>query len=118
MPTVKKDVTPIRDSVFLGADGAESLAYAVALLDSDGERNAEDELSRQLDSLMEDKLQERLSLLDRYAYAGFEWLKNYQKDESTIRELVLTALDEVSCVETEPNSVVQLRDPLLDMLLS
>lgn len=117
MPTAKKDVTTIRDSVFLGAPGAEALAYSVALLEEDEEKSAEANLSHQLDLLMTDRLQERLSMLDCYAYAGFEWLLQRQDDERTIRELVLTALDEIACIQSEPTNEAGIQDPLLQMLL-
>lgn len=118
MPSAKKEVTTIRDSVFLGAAGAEPLAYAVILLEETVDETVAVGLSRQLDLLMEDKLQERLAMVDRYAYAGFEWLKKTQRDERTIRELVLTALDEISC--TGGNSMatdINVHDPLMEMLL-
>jgi len=118
MPTAKRDVTTIRDSVFLGAAGAEPLACAVVLIQDGGDGTVEDGLARQLDLLTEDALQERLTVLDRYAYAGFEWLKEYQQDESTIRDLIMTALDEIECVEGNPASEVDVQDPLLDVLLS
>lgn len=117
MPSAKKDVTTIRDSVFLGAAGAEPLTYAVVLLDEAVDETVESGLSRQLDLLMDDKLQERLSMLDRYAYAGFEWLKKSQRDERTIRELVLTALDEISCIGSNLTSDMNVHDPLMEMLL-
>jgi hypothetical protein len=117
MPTSKKDITIIRDSVFLGAAGARPLAYAVILIDDGNYETIESELSHQLDLLMEDKFQEQFAVLDRYAYAGFEWLKANQPDESTIRELVLTAIDEISCVEGNPTVDINVQDPLLDMLL-
>ena len=117
MPTSKKDVTTIRDSVFLGAAGAEALTYLIVLLEENEGENTEANLSRQLDLLVDDKLQERLSMLDRYAFAGFEWLVKHQDDERTIRELVLTALDEITCVQSEPTNEAEVQDPLLDMLL-
>jgi hypothetical protein len=117
MPSARKEVTTIRDSVFLGAAGAEPLTFAVVLIDDSATDSAEAGLSKQLDLLMDDKLQERLTTLDRYAYAGFEWLRTNQGDERTIRELVLTALDEITCVETDPGSQLEVQDPLLEMLL-
>lgn len=119
MPVARKDVTTIRDQVFLGADGAYALTYVVALLEEDPTESTESSLARQLDLLMDDKdkLQDRLTVLDRYAYAGFEWLKENQPDERTIRELILTALDQISCVETDSDDAVTIHDPLLDMLL-
>jgi hypothetical protein len=118
MPTSKKgDVTAIRDSVFLGADGAEALAATVVLIEQDDELSVEAALGRQLELLSEDGLQEQLTILDRYAYAGFEWLKQNQKDESTIRDLVLTAIDEIACVEDVPAAQIVVQDPLLDVLL-
>ncbi|EJZ12214.1 hypothetical protein MVAC_03121 [Mycolicibacterium vaccae ATCC 25954] len=117
MPTARKDVTTIRDQVFLGANGASALAYAVTLIEDHPDESAEATLSRQLDLLMDDKLQDRLTALDRYAYAGFEWLKTNQADERTTRELVLTALDEIACVATGPGEIPQIHDPLLEMLL-
>lgn len=117
MPTAKKEVTTIRDSVFLGAAGAEALTYSVVLVEEGGDESTEAALARQLDLLMDDKLQERLTTLDRYAYAGFEWLLENQRDESTIRELVLTALDEITCVETEGADELDIQDPLLEMLM-
>lgn len=117
MPSARKEVTTIRDSVFLGAAGAEELVFAVALIDDGTDEPAEAALSRQLDLLMDDKLQERFATLDRYAYAGFEWLRTNQGDERTIRELILSALDEITCVETDPGDEFEVQDPLLEMLL-
>lgn len=117
MPKARKDITTIRDSVFLGASGASELAYTVVLMEDDPDSSTDVNLSRQLTLLMDDKLEERLANLDRYAYAGFEWLKANQHDERTVRELILSALDEITCVESDPGGDLEVQDPLLEMLL-
>jgi len=117
MPRSRKEITTIRDSVFLGADGAEALTSTISFIEEYADESTNDGLSRQLHSLAEDSLQDRLTLLDRYAYAGFEWLKQNQGDESSVRDLILTTLNEVSCVESAPTNTAEVHDPLLEMLI-
>lgn len=120
MPTTRKDITTIRDSVFLGAAGAEELTFMVVLTSfSTMSDNVEprSELVRQLDLINEENLADRLAVLDRYAYAGFEWLRKYRKDEATVRDLLLVALAEVTCVPSKQLDISEIRDPLLELLL-
>ncbi|MGW5339849.1 hypothetical protein ACWEQD_15710 [Rhodococcus pyridinivorans] len=117
MPRSRKDITTIRDSVFLGADGADALTFTVSLIEAYADESINDGLARQLNSLTEEMLQDRFTLLDRYAYAGFEWLIRNQRDESSVRDLILTTLNEVSCVESAPAEVADVHDPLLEMLI-
>ncbi|MGW4014768.1 hypothetical protein ACWECW_00505 [Rhodococcus ruber] len=117
MPRSRKETTTIRDSVFLGADGAEALTFTVSFIEEYADESINDGLSRQLNSLTEDLLQDRLTQLDRYAYAGFEWLRKHQRDESSVRDLILSTLNEVSCVESAPPDSAEVHDPLLEMLI-
>jgi hypothetical protein len=116
MPTSRKGVTPIRDSVFLGASGAKDLCLVASLLDERAEESVEESLVRQLDMIADSNLVGQFELLDRYAHAGFSWLAKHQEDESTIRDLVFTAIDQIECIETDISEMPNLRDPLLDML--
>ena len=116
VPESKKGATSIRDSVFFGADGAEELSQMAVLLEEEGAA-LEQELKRQLTRLADDDLSERLELLDQYAYAGFEWLRDRWKDEATVRDLILTVLDEVECTADESTQHAHVEDPLLDVLL-
>ncbi|MFI6176377.1 hypothetical protein ACIA8R_12670 [Nonomuraea sp. NPDC051191] len=116
MPTSKKDVVPIQDRVFLGAEGAEELAVAVVLTSSNGDAAARDSLRSQLDLLTDSKSGERFALLDRYAHAGFEWLLQHAPDEGSVRDLVLSAIDSVECVQRETDDDTHVVDPLLPLL--
>ncbi|MBB5871904.1 hypothetical protein F4553_005283 [Allocatelliglobosispora scoriae] len=116
IPASKKDVLPIQDRVFLGAEGAVELAAAAVLTSADDGDVARESLRSQLDLLSEQKLIERLALLDRYAYAGFEWLREQQKDESGVRDLVLSAIDSVDCVLREVGDDSAVQDPLWSLL--
>jgi hypothetical protein len=117
MPTSKKDHTQIRDSVFLGAGGATEIALTVALVTETDKSTIEQSLAHQLDLISEQQLGERLALLDRFAHAGFTWLAKRRADESSIRDLILTAIDEIECVASESTATEVLHDPMLDMLL-
>jgi hypothetical protein len=116
MPTSKKNNTSIRDSVFLGAAGARELAISVALLIEKEDASIEQSLSHQLDLISEEHLDERFSLLDRFAHAGFSWLDKRRSDESSIRDLVLTSVDEIDCVNSEASATEVVSDPMWDML--
>ncbi|MEU8076021.1 hypothetical protein AB0B31_11265 [Catellatospora citrea] len=116
MPETKKDVVPIQDRVFLGAEGAPELAAAAVLTSADDGDVARESLRSQLDLLSEQQLAERLQLLDRYAFAGFEWLRVQQKDESGVRDLVLSAIDSVDCVLREVGDDSGVHDPLYSLL--
>jgi hypothetical protein len=117
MPTSKKGHIQIRDSVFLGAGGAAELSLAVALIIETDHSTIEQSLVHQLDLISEQQLGGRLALLDRFAHAGFSWLAKRRGDESSIRDLILTAIDEIVCVTSETTATEALRDPMLDMLL-
>lgn len=117
MPTSKKDNTSIRDSVFLGAGGATEVALAVALVVETEHDTIEQSLAHQLDLISEQQLSERLALLDRFAHAGFSWLSKRRADESNVRDLMLTAIDEIDCVTSETTATEVVHDPMLDMLL-
>jgi hypothetical protein len=117
LPASKKDATPIQDRVFFGAEGAPELAATVVLTSAIGGDVAREALRSQLDMLSEQKMAERLALLDRFAYAGFEWLREHQKDESGVRDLVLSAIDSVDCVQREADDDSAVQDPLWSMLL-
>lgn len=116
MPSTKKDNTQIRDSVFVGAAGAKELAIAVALILETDHSTIDQSLSYQLDLISEAQIAERFALLDRFAHAGFTWLAERRADESTIRDLVLTAIDEIECFKSDAIATEDVRDPLLDML--
>lgn len=116
MPKPAKQDTPIRDSVFIGAPGARDLCMTAALLDERDEESIEQSLSRQLDLIAETELAEQFEILDRYAHAGLNWLAQRQDDESSVRDLILTAIDQVECVETAITDTSGVHDPLLDML--
>lgn len=40
-----------------------------------------------------------------------------ERDESSVKDLVLAAIDRVECVQTDPDETPFVRDPLLDVLL-
>jgi len=117
MPTSKKDNTSIRDSVFLGAGGATEVAIAVALVVETEHTTIEQSLTYQLDLISEEHLSEQFALLDRFAHAGFSWLNKRRADESNIRDLMLTSIDEIECVTSETSATEVVSDPMLDMLL-
>jgi hypothetical protein len=117
MPTTKKDQTQIRDSVFLGAGGATEVSFAVALVTETDQNSIEQSLAQQLALISEQQLEERFALLDRFAHAGFAWLAARQVDESSIRDLLLTAIDEIECVTSETVATEVIHDPMLDLLL-
>jgi hypothetical protein len=116
MPTAKKDVLPIQDRVFFGADGATEIAAAVTLTSAEPNEDIEDLLQSQLQLLAGESLGEQLALLDRYAHAGFEWLLRNRADESSIRDLVLSAIDMVECAPRELGDESAIQDPLLGLL--
>jgi hypothetical protein len=117
MPTSKKDHTQIRDSVFLGAGGATEVAIAAVMVMETDHSTIEQSLAHQLDLISEQQLGERLALLDRFAHAGFSWLAKRRADESSVRDLMLTAIDEIECVSSETTATEVVHDPMLDMLL-
>jgi hypothetical protein len=117
MPKSKKGVTTIRDSVVFGAAGAEELSCAAVLLSEGSGDPFEAVIRSQLELISDERLQERLTLLDRYAFVGFEWLKEHQKDESTVRELTLSALNDLSPAEVVVDVELSVLDPLFDVLL-
>jgi hypothetical protein len=117
MPSSKKDHTQIRDSVFLGASGAIEVAIAAAMVMETDHNMIEQSLAYQLDLISEQQLGERLALLDRFAHAGFAWLAKRRADESSVRDLVLTAINEIECVTSETTATEVVHDPMLDMLL-
>jgi len=116
MPKPLKGDTPIRDSVFVGAPGAREACLAASLLDERDEESLELSLNRQLNLIAETELAEQFEILDRYAHAGFAWLAKHQEDESSVRDLVLAAIDQIECVEADITDTTGVRDPLLDML--
>jgi hypothetical protein len=117
MPSQKKDVTQIQDRIFFNLPGAREIAFAAAMT-SEGPDVARESLKGQLELLSPDgeKVTERLALLDRYAYAGFEWLRERHKDESGVRDLVLSAVDSVECVLREAGDAASVKDPLMGLL--
>ena len=116
MPKPKKEDTPIRDSVFIGAPGAREVCLTVALLDERDDESLDQSLSRQLKLITETDLATQFEILDRYAHAGFCWLAQLQDDESSIRDLILAAVDQIDRVETDITDNSGVHDPLLDML--
>ena len=115
MPSTKS--TPIRDHVFLGAEGARELAIMVVFASESKGAVAEDSLRQQLEMITKGDFDDQFALLDRYAHAGFSWLAKYQPDESSIRDLILTAFNQIECVEHDLSDRPVVKDPLLDMLL-
>lgn len=115
MPTSRKGVTPIRDSVFLGADGALQLCHAVCLLDEREDESLAEALGRQLSLIAPAEQAAQFELLDRYAHAGFSWLERRKGDESTIRDLILAAIDQIERVSMEEIDTTDVSDPLLDL---
>lgn len=116
MPKSRSGTTNIRDSVFLGADGAKELAIAVALLTKPDQPSTRESLALQLELISEDKLEERLALLDQFAHAGFDWLAERKPDESNVRDLVLSTIEEVQCLRFDGADDAPINDPLIDML--
>lgn len=116
MPPSKKGVLSIQDRVFFGADGAEEVTAAVALTSAAEGQGIDDSLKSQLDLLADENLIEQLALLDRYAHAGFAWLLNHRRDESSIRDLVMSTIDTVECAEREAGDESAVQDPLLGLL--
>lgn len=117
MPTSKKNHQPIPSHVFLGGIGAVEIAIAASLVEEAGYDTIEQSLAHQLDLISEEQLDERLALLDRFAHAGFAWLSDRRADESSIRDLILTAVDEIECVTSETTATEVVHDPMLDLLL-
>ncbi|WP_338767815.1 hypothetical protein V7968_02375 [Nocardia vulneris] len=116
MPSSKKDAIAIQDRVFIGAEGAVELAAAVALTSADYDEISREMLHIQLELLSEEKKGERMALLDRYAHAGFEWLKQHERDESGVRDLILSAIENVEPVQRESGDESLVQDPLLPLL--
>jgi len=116
MPESKKDTIEIQDRVFLRTEGARELAAAAVLTSADAGDFERDTLRHELDLLSEQLLGERLALLDRYAFAGFEWLRERQGDESGVRDLVLSAIDSVDCIQRQVDDDSDVQDPLWSML--
>lgn len=116
MPKAKKQDTPIRDVVFVGAAGAREVCLTASLLDERDEESLEQSLNRQLKLIAETELAEQFELLDRYAHAGFSWLAKRQEDESSVRDLILAAIDQIERVESAITDTSSVHDPLLDML--
>ncbi|ONH60711.1 hypothetical protein CcI49_08825 [Frankia sp. CcI49] len=118
MPTSKRGSTDIHDTTFLDADGARELVFTVILLQGlDDHDVAENGLRVQLERIADTDKGESLALLDRYAYAGFEWLKKTTKDVGTTRELVMEAIDKVVSVDHAPVDFLSQKDPLLKFLM-
>ncbi|QDV24632.1 hypothetical protein [Aureliella helgolandensis] len=117
MPKTTKDNTLIKDHTLLAANGGKEIAITVAMTTMDIEHLTIDQsLSYQLDLISEERVVERLSLLDRFAHAGFKWLAERRDDESSIRDLMLTAIDEIDCLKSDDSATEDVRDPLLDLL--
>ncbi len=118
MPRSKTDTIQIRDSVFLGADGARELSITAVLLQELGERDdTEAGLRKQLEEVADGDLAVRFSILDRYAYSGFAWLASHQKDVGTTRELVMEAIDKVIGADLDPEEFLVGDDPLGGFLI-
>lgn len=116
--TKKKETIGIRDSVLFGAEGAKELSItAVLLQDLGGGDSTEAGLRKQLEEIADGDFAARFAMLDRYAYAGFSWLAGYMKDASTIRELVMEAIDKVVGVDLDPEDFLVGDDPLGGFLL-
>lgn len=115
MPTSKKGMTPIRDSVFLGADGASQLCHAAALLDEREGESLAVALLRQLNLIAPAEQAAQFEILDRYAHAGFSWLKRNKGDESTVRDLIFAAIDQIERVSMGEIDTSGVSDPLLDL---
>jgi len=118
MPRSKKGAIDIRDNVFWGSKGARELAVTAVLLQSQGDRGTSDAgLRGQLEEIAnESDAGPRLALLDRYAFAGFSWLKERKKDLSTTRDLVMEAIDKIASVEIGNGSPPAINDPLANLL--
>lgn len=116
MPNSKKEDTPIRDSVFVGALGAKEACFTASLLEEREDESLQESLSRKMKLIAETELGEQFEILDRFAHAGFSWLVDHQDDESSIRDLVLAAIDQIECIETDITDASGVHDPLLDML--
>ena len=117
LPKSRRGTTTIRDSVFLGADGAEELSCAACLVIDDSDQEFEEAIVAQLDLISDAQLQERFALLDRFAYRGFQWLTDRRGDEGSVRDLVLATLNEIQLVERGTESGTSVQDPLMDFLL-
>jgi hypothetical protein len=107
----------IRDSVFLGAIGPPEVAIAAVLVTETDQNTIEQSLAQQLDLISEQKLREWLALLDRFAHAGFTWLTKRRANETSIRSLTLTWIDEFECVTSDTTATEIVHDLMLDMLL-
>lgn len=117
LPRSKKDSIPIRDSVLFAARGAQELSEVVALLGPETSGPLEQRLKKQLERLGDEQLDARCEMMDRYAFAGFEWLQERMGDESGVQALLLAAVDELECGEDEELEVDSVQDPLLKVLL-
>ncbi|WP_141691820.1 hypothetical protein [Nocardia brasiliensis] len=116
MPKSRRDATEIQDRVFLRAEGADEIAGAVSLTSADADDMTREMLHSQLDLLSEEKKTERLALLDQYAHAGFDWLKEHARDESGVHDLILSAVEGVGRIEREMGDESLVQDPLLPLL--
>lgn len=119
MSTSRKNRKEIPDHVFFGAPGAKELALVVGFVlgGIETETSTKDAMTTQLQLLsdQDDCLNCRLAMLDRFADGGFAWLREHREDESDIRALVLTAINEIDAVK-RPRKQVAPDDPLLNML--
>ena len=111
-----KNATPIEEDVVLRAFGARELCFTATLKEEGSDESLTDSLNRQLRTLADRDFTSLFQNLDRYAHAGFSWLAKHQEDESSIRDLVLAAIDQIECVESNITDASGVRDPLLDML--
>jgi hypothetical protein len=113
----------IAGDVFLRAKGAEELADVVVFATGNREdATSDDELRRRVGLIARRSLDldaEVAGLLDRYAHAGFSWLAENREDEGSVRDLILTALEQIDRVENDDDDEdpPSGNDPLLDMLL-
>jgi hypothetical protein len=91
--------------------------HAYLHIDVRDEEQHTDSLSRQLNVIGSDDLSVQLELLDRSAFAGFTWLSKHREDESSIRDLLLSLVDEIQPVAAELGDASEVHAPLMEMLL-
>lgn len=121
LPESRSDATPIRDSVFLGAVGANELLNVICLINSDCSDSDDDSdrsrLIEQLELIGDGDLEKKFDLLDRYAYQGFDWLERERGDHATVGDLLSHALISLELSDIEEIDMESIKDPLMDFLL-
>lgn len=115
MPTDREDITLIRDNVFFAAKGSLELCHVVGLIQETPSKEAHEALSRQITLISKQNTVEQLEILDRYAYAGFEWLRVNRTDEACVRDLVFSSIEQIRVSGDGTGEGTLIDDPIIDL---